>query len=216
MHAGAGSVPRCLQAARRSCRLWPRRHTWNTTRAVPAPQVGIIHELAEAMSGCSTAFVAVAVAGIGLTLAAGTGMEMDDAPEVSGRRARAQQRARGPAANACAGRTAPCSVCGSRLLRAGSAARRAAAALPGAVQRRDGGRPRVLGGQPAGRVPAGVWRRRVPAGGGDGAHGAAAGIHLPGAQRCGTLFASRRARLAAAAARLPAGMACARRRRRPP
>lgn len=46
------------------------------------PQLGIIHELAEGMKGCSTAFVAVAVAGIALTVAASTGMEMEDAPEV--------------------------------------------------------------------------------------------------------------------------------------
>lgn len=43
----------------------------------------IIHELSEGMKGCSTAFIAVAVAGIALTLAASTGMEVEDAPEVS-------------------------------------------------------------------------------------------------------------------------------------
>jgi hypothetical protein len=42
----------------------------------------IIHELSEGMKGCSTAFVAVAVAGIALSVAASSGMEMDDAPEV--------------------------------------------------------------------------------------------------------------------------------------
>jgi hypothetical protein len=45
-------------------------------------QLGIIHELSEGMKGCSTAFIAVAVAGIALSVAASNGMEMDDAPEV--------------------------------------------------------------------------------------------------------------------------------------
>ncbi|KAF8057765.1 Nek1 [Scenedesmus sp. PABB004] len=45
-------------------------------------QLSTIHELAEAMRGCSTAFVGVAGAGIALTLAASAGMEMDEAPEV--------------------------------------------------------------------------------------------------------------------------------------
>jgi hypothetical protein len=47
-------------------------------------QLGIIHELSEGMKGCSTAFIAVAVAGIALSVAASSGMEMDDAPEVHG------------------------------------------------------------------------------------------------------------------------------------
>lgn len=47
-------------------------------------QLGIIHELSERMKGCSTAFIAVAVAGIALSVAASSGMEMDDAPEVRG------------------------------------------------------------------------------------------------------------------------------------
>lgn len=46
-------------------------------------QLDIIHELSEGMKGCSTAFIAVAVAGIALTLAASTGMEVEDTPEVS-------------------------------------------------------------------------------------------------------------------------------------
>jgi hypothetical protein len=45
-------------------------------------QLEIIHELSEGMKGCSTAFVAVAVAGIALTVAASTGLPMEDAPEV--------------------------------------------------------------------------------------------------------------------------------------
>jgi hypothetical protein len=45
-------------------------------------QKHIIHELTENMQGCSTAFVAVAVAGIALSLAAESGVSMDDAPEV--------------------------------------------------------------------------------------------------------------------------------------
>lgn len=46
-------------------------------------QKDIIHELSESMKGCSTAFVAVAVAGIALTVAASSGMPMEDAPEVT-------------------------------------------------------------------------------------------------------------------------------------
>lgn len=45
-------------------------------------QLEIIHELAEGMKGCSTAFVAVALAGIALTVAASSGLPMEDAPEV--------------------------------------------------------------------------------------------------------------------------------------
>jgi len=42
-------------------------------------QKHIIHELTENMKGCSTAFVAVALAGIALTIAAETGVQMEDA-----------------------------------------------------------------------------------------------------------------------------------------
>ncbi|KAF6252187.1 hypothetical protein COO60DRAFT_546764 [Scenedesmus sp. NREL 46B-D3] len=45
-------------------------------------QLEIVHELTEGMQGCSTAFVAVALAGIALTVAASAGMPMEDAPEV--------------------------------------------------------------------------------------------------------------------------------------
>lgn len=45
-------------------------------------QKEIIHELYENMKGCSTAFVAVAAAGIGLSVAASYGVPMEDAPEV--------------------------------------------------------------------------------------------------------------------------------------
>jgi hypothetical protein len=45
-------------------------------------QLDIIHELSEGMKGCSTAFIAVAAAGIALSVAASSGMEVEDAPEV--------------------------------------------------------------------------------------------------------------------------------------
>jgi hypothetical protein len=45
-------------------------------------QLEIIHELSEGMKGCSNAFVAVALAGIALTVAASSGLPMEDAPEV--------------------------------------------------------------------------------------------------------------------------------------
>lgn len=45
-------------------------------------QLEIIHELSEGMKGCSTAFTAVAAAGIALSVAASSGMELENAPEV--------------------------------------------------------------------------------------------------------------------------------------
>lgn len=45
-------------------------------------QLHIIHELQDNMRGCSTAFVAVAAAGIALSVAASSGVTLEEAPEV--------------------------------------------------------------------------------------------------------------------------------------